>query len=227
MSPSHPTPDPFRDARRRMVREQLERRGIRDSGVLKAMAEIPRERFLSGSRAQDPRGAYADMAVPVARGQTLSQPYMVARMTEALAPGPDDRVLEVGTGTGYQTAVLARLAGEVWTIEQDEGLAHAARERLGEMGVKNVRFQVGDGSLGWPEGAPYDGILVTAAAPALPPALMGQLASGGRAVIPVGSRELQELLLVTDTQGELRSQVLMECRFVPLLGEAGWKGPSA
>lgn len=227
MCPANPSSDPFREARRRMVREQLERRGIRDPGVLEAMAEIPRERFLSGPRAKDPGGAYADMAVPVARGQTLSQPYMVARMTEALAPSLDDRILEVGTGTGYQTALLARLSGEVWTIEQDEGLALEARKRLDEMGVTNVRFQVGDGSLGWPEGAPYDGILVTAAAPALPPALMGQLAPAGRAVIPVGSRDLQELLLVTDTDGELRSRVLMECRFVPLLGQAGWKGPFA
>jgi len=191
------------------------------------MGTVPREHFLTGSRSKDPIRAYADTAIPVARGQTLSQPYMVARMTEALDPKPQHRVLEIGTGTGYQTAVLARLVAEVWSVERDHYLADRARDRLKALGLENIHFQVGDGSLGWPDGAPYDGILVTAAAPSIPRALVGQLAPGGRLIIPVGPRELQELLLIQEEDGELRTQVLMECRFVPLVGQEGWGGPTA
>lgn len=224
--PSPPS-DTFALARQRMVREQLERRGVRHPGVLESMGTIPREHFLTGSRATDPLRAYADTAIPVARGQTLSQPYMVARMTEALAPEPESRILEIGTGTGYQTAVLARLVAEVWSVERDRYLADRAQDRLEKLGLDNIHFQVGDGSLGWPDGAPYDGILVTAAAPSVPPALVAQLAPGGRLVIPVGPRNLQELLLVQEVEGEVRTQVLMECRFVPLVGQEGWSGPTA
>jgi protein-L-isoaspartate(D-aspartate) O-methyltransferase len=222
------TQDEFAQARRRMVREQLERRMIRDPRVLETMGQVPREAFASAADAGSPSRAYADGALPAGRGQTLSQPYMVAAMTEALEATPTSRILEVGTGTGYQTAILARLAGEVWTIERDSVLAREARERLEGMGIENVRYRVGDGTLGWPEGAPYDGILVTAGAPRVPAPLVAQLTPAGRLVIPVGSQTMQELLLVTlDRGGTPRTRVLMECRFVPLVGEEGWAPPTA
>lgn len=217
----------FAEARRAMVREQLQARGLRHARVLEVMGHLPREHFVSGSRARSPWKVYADTAVPVGRGQTLSQPYMVARMTADLDPAPGSRILEIGTGTGYQTAVLAALAGEVWTVERDPILAEGARKKLGALGIENVRFRSGDGSLGWPEGAPFDGILVTAAAPRIPMPLVAQLAEGGRMVIPVGPPDLQELLLVVVRDGETRSRVLTECRFVPLVGEAGWASPPA
>ena len=210
-------------ARERMARHQLKRRGIRDP-VLRAMAEVPRERFLrpdAGDAILDP---YADGALPIGRGQTLSQPYMVGAMTQALGVSDRDRVLEIGTGTGYNTAVLARVAAEVWTVERDPVLAEEARERLAELGFRNVRFRVGDGSLGWREGAPYAGILVTAGAPEVPKSLIEQLAPGGRLVIPVGTPDHQELLRITaDDEGNGSSiETLMECRFVPLIGREGW-----
>ncbi len=219
--------DPFAQAREDMVREQLESRGVRDPRVLDAMRRVPREHFLTGSAARSPRHVYADGALPVGRGQTLSQPFMVAAMTEALEPRAHHRVLEIGTGTGYQTAVLAEIVDQVWTVEVDEVLAETARERLGELGYDNIHFHVGDGSLGWPDGAPYDGIIVTAGAPNLPPPLVAQLASDGRLVIPVGPRTLQELLVVWSEDGEVRTRTLMECRFVPLVGEEGWRPPTA
>jgi protein-L-isoaspartate(D-aspartate) O-methyltransferase len=222
-----PDPDPpdERHAREResMVRDQLRRRGVRDPRVLDAMRSVPRERFLPMRHGRaDPR-AWDDAAVPIGRGQTLSQPYMVARMTEALKLEGSERVLEIGTGTGYQTAVLARLAAEVWTIERDPVLAEEARERLAELAVANVHFGVGDGTLGAPDGAPYDAILVTAGAPTIPLPLVAQLAPKGRLLIPVGTRDLQDLLLATlDENGNLLTRTLMACRFVPLVGEAGW-----
>ncbi|TVR61553.1 MAG: protein-L-isoaspartate(D-aspartate) O-methyltransferase [Gemmatimonadales bacterium] len=223
----HPADDAFAQARRSMVREQLQARGLRHARVLEVMGRVPREHFVSGSRARSPWSVYADSAVPVGRGQTLSQPYMVARMTADLDPQPGSRILEIGTGTGYQTAVLAALAEEVWTVERDPVLAEGARERLEALGIENVHFRYGDGSLGWPEGAPFDGILVTAGAPRIPAPLVGQLAEDGRMVIPVGPPDLQELLLVEVRGGEVRSRVLTECRFVPLVGEAGWASPPA
>jgi len=219
--------DSFSQAREDMVREQLESRGIRDPRVLDAMRRVPREHFLSGSAAQSPGHVYADGALPVGRGQTLSQPFMVAGMTEALEAEPHHRILEIGTGTGYQTAILAEIVDQVWTVEVDEVLAEGARERLADLGYDNVHYQVGDGSLGWPDGAPYDGIIVTAGAPSLPPPLVAQLAPHGRMVIPVGPRHLQELLLVWKEDGEVRTRTLLECRFVPLVGEEGWQSPTA
>lgn len=231
-------PDPFTEARHHMVERQLRGRGIRDAQVLSAMREIPREVFLRGALARYPEEAYRDGALPVGEGQTLSQPYIVARMTEALRLGPEDRVLEIGTGTGYQAAVLARLAGQVWTVEVDPGLAQHVPPRLEALGIDNVHVEVGDGSLGWPDEAPYDAIIVTAGAPGIPPSLARQLAPGGRMVIPVGTREEQDLLLVTREEdgagGEgaaeagpkLRTEVLLSCRFVPLLGEEAW-GPGS
>lgn len=221
-------PESFEAARELMVREQLERRGIRDLRVLEVMRSVPREAFASGDERNDPLRVYSDNALPAARGQTLSQPYMVAAMTEALGLDGTGRVFEVGTGTGYQTAVLAPLAGEVWTVERDPVLAAEAKERLARLGVRNVRFRVGDGSLGWPQGAPFRAILVTAGAPDIPQALVAQLETGGRMVIPVGTRHLQELLLVSrDEEDRITKRVLMECRFVPLVGEEGWRPSTA
>lgn len=208
-----------------MVERQLRARGIVDSRVLEVMGRVPREAFVSGPGRRRPEEAYRDSALPAGRGQTLSQPYIVARMTEALELKPGDRVLEVGTGTGYQTAVLARLTPDVWSVERDPVLAREAGARLRELGLEGVHLREGDGSLGWPEGAPYDAVLVTAGAPDVPEALTNQLADGGRLVIPVGPREGQVLLRVTRRGDDLETESLLECRFVPLVGEAGWSGP--
>lgn len=208
------------ERRRRMVERDLRGRGIEHEAVLRAMETVPREAFLP----PDMRHlAYEDRALPLSSGQTISQPYIVAAMTEALDPEPGDRVLEIGTGSGYQAAVLAEIVDEVWSVERLEELAEEAREILGRLGYDNVRIRVGDGTRGWAEGVPYDGILVTAAAPETPPSLREQLSEdGGRLVIPVGTRTMQNLELVTRDGPEYRSEVLMGCRFVPLLGEEGW-----
>lgn len=208
--------------RHAMVERQLERRGIRSPRVLEAMRSVPRERFLPPSVRSR---AYEDRAVALAHGQTVSQPYIVAAMTEALEAHPEDRILEVGTGSGYQTAILSELAAQVYTIERVGALADRARRTLDELGVDNVRYRVGDGTRGWPEEAPFDGILVTAAAPSVPESLTGQLSpDGGRMVIPVGTRTYQELELLIRRDEDLSSRRLMGCRFVPLLGDEGW-GP--
>jgi protein-L-isoaspartate(D-aspartate) O-methyltransferase len=205
-----------------MVAGQLERRGIRDKRVLEAMAAIPREAFVPGVPTSV---AYDDRALPIDAGQTISQPYMVARMTELLEVEPGDRMLEVGTGSGYQAAVLAWLGARVTTIERHQELSDEARERLTGLGVKGVDLRVGDGSLGEPGGAPWDGIVVTAAGPSIPDALREQLAIGARLVMPVGPRERQELIVV-----ERRSPADWTewsdgpVVFVPLVGEAGWPG---
>lgn len=211
------------DSRRiEMVERQLRQRGIRDSRVLDAMARIPREVFVPVERQAM---AYEDSALPLAEGQTLSQPFMVAAMTEALQLDPDDRVLEIGTGSGYQTAVLSLLAREIFTIEFIPGLSRAANEVLRSLGCTNVRARVGDGSRGWPEEAPFDAILVTAGAPSLPDPLKEQVSQdGGRIVIPVGPRDLQVLYRYVRRGTEVTAERLMECRFVPLVGEEGWSG---
>lgn len=206
--------------RERMVEKDLRRRGIRDARVLEAMRAVPRHRFVPDAEREH---AYEDRALPLEVGQTISQPYIVAYMSEALRVGPDHRVLEVGTGSGYQTAVLARLAAEVFTVERIGDLQAAAREVLEELGVTNVRFRVGDGTLGWERYAPYDRILVTAGAPDVPGPLKEQLArAGGRMVIPVGDVELQELVAVTRAGEEFTTEPLLGCRFVPLVGDEGW-----
>ena len=213
--------DPFRSERLQMVETQLRARGIRDPRVLLAMEEVPRHLFLPPERWAL---AYHDRAVPLALGQTLSQPYMVAAMTEALSLSSGDRVLEVGTGSGYQAAVLARIVGEVFTVERLPELARSAGELLSELGAVNVKMLVGDGSLGWPEHAPYEAVLVTAAVPSLPPALTAQLSpDGGRLVAPVGDLTAQELVRYRREGDELVGESLMGCRFVPLLGEGGWR----
>ncbi len=203
-----------------MVERQLRDRGIGDETVLAAMSALPRELFVPANlRSQ----AYGDDALPIASGQTISQPYMVARMTELLEPGPGKRVLEVGTGSGYQAAVLAQLGCAVISIERHRDLADAARTRLEQLGLAGaVTIVVGDGSLGRPDDAPFDGIVVTAAAPAVPEPLAGQLGDGGRLVVPVGPRRRQELVLLIRRGAELQRYDCGACVFVPLVGEAGF-----
>lgn len=203
-----------------MVAEQLERRGIRDPRVLAVMAALPRESFVPGT---PDSVAYDDRALPIDSGQTISQPYVVARMTELLQVEPGDRILEVGTGSGYQAAVLARLGARVRSIERFEELAAGAREHLAGLGIDGVEVVVGDGSAGDPAGAPWDGIIVTAAAPGVPEPLRDQLAIGARLVIPVGPRHVQRLLVV-ERRGpdEWREWSDGAVVFVPLVGEGGW-----
>ena len=204
-----------------MVEEQLRDRGIAAERVLAAMGRVPRELFVPEALRDC---AYDDAALPIGGGQTISQPYMVALICEALGLGGGERVLDVGTGSGYQAAVLAELADEVHTIERLAGLADRARESLVQAGYARVRVHVGDGTLGLPEHAPFAGIAVAAAAPEVPPALYEQLQTGGRLVIPVGGPEGQELqLVVASPEGPalLRS---VACRFVPLIGSQGFTG---
>ena len=214
--------DSFREERALMVAQQLRARGIHDARVLDAMLDIPRHFFVpAGAAAQ----AYSDQPLPIGEEQTISQPYMVAVMSEALELRGNERVLEIGTGTGYQTAVLARLAREVYSVEVSATLATLARERLAQMGFSNVVIVTGDGSEGLAAHAPYDAIVVTAAAPAIPPPLVEQLAEGGRLVIPigpVGATETQELVGVRKHAGQSKQEILHYCRFVPLLGRYGW-----
>jgi len=219
-TPISSSPD-RRDAREQMIETQIRPRGVTDSRVLKAMLAVPREAFLPARVAHQ---AYEDRALPLGDGQTMSQPYMVALMTEALEPRPSDRVLEVGTGSGYQAAILAGLAAEVYTIERLPGLLEAARERFRELGIKNIESRSGDGTRGWPEAAPFDRIVVTAAAPDVPEALRRQLSeSGGRLVIPVGDRELQRLVTLQRDGDSFHQEESVPCRFVPLLGVDGWE----
>ena len=205
----------------RMLSEHLAGRGIRDAAVLKAMREVPREAFL-------PQGmepfAYDDGPLPIEAGQTISQPFIVAYMIEALELQGKERVLEVGTGSGYAAAVLSRCAAQVFTVERIAILAESARARLESLGYGNVTVHLGDGTLGWREHAPYDAIVVTAGAPDVPEGLLEQLAPGGRLVIPVGpTQHLQDLVRVRRTAaGEFRYEMLCPVRFVPLIGEQGW-----
>lgn len=205
----------FDMARREMIRQQLRRRQIHDRRVLEAMLAVPREAFLLPELVEQ---AYADRALPIECGQTISQPYIVALMTEALDLTGPERVLEIGTGSGYQTAILCRLAAHVVSIERHADLTASARAALKRIGCQNVELIVGDGSGGWPAGAPYDRVLVAAATSECPPALIDQLADGGRLVIPLGDSESQVLKRLTK-RGEQRIwEELVPCRFVPLVG---------
>jgi protein-L-isoaspartate(D-aspartate) O-methyltransferase len=212
-------PADFDAARSEMVVKQIRARGVHSSRVLDAMAAVPRHEFVPPESAAS---AYRDEPLPIGAGQTISQPLMVAVMTDSLLLNASDRVLEIGGGSGYQAAVLSLLAREVLVVELQPELAHLCRERLARLGYANVRVEEGDGSLGWPSGAPYDAILVSAAAPAVPQPLVEQLAEGGRLVIPVGSTEEQDLVRIVTRGGRAIQEKLSACRFVPLLGRHGW-----
>jgi protein-L-isoaspartate(D-aspartate) O-methyltransferase len=203
-----------------MVREQLASRDITDPVVLSVMGEVPREEFLTGEYQQ---AAYADRPLPIGMGQTISQPYIVALMTQLLHLRPTDIVLELGTGAGYQTAILAKIASRVYTIERLGQLSETAQAILGRLGIENVEFLIADGSIGWPGQVQFDKIIVTAAAPSVPPALLSQLRSHGTLVIPVGSGMLQELMVVRRTPKGIVEESACGCRFVPLYGEQGFK----
>jgi protein-L-isoaspartate(D-aspartate) O-methyltransferase len=195
----------------------LRRRGISDKAVLRAMDEVPRERFVEPALVDS---SYADQALPIACGQTISQPYVVAYMTEQLNVRPHHRVLEIGTGSGYQAAVLGEMAREVWSIEVIPALARTAASALAGEGYSNIQLRIGNGALGWPDQAPFDAIIVTAAGPEIPPALIEQLGPGGRMIIPVGPHHLdQELVLVTkDPAGAVTRRGILPVAFVPLTG---------
>jgi protein-L-isoaspartate(D-aspartate) O-methyltransferase len=212
--------DPWQAARDRMVETQIAARGIGDERVLSAMRSIPRHIFVpEAARA----AAYGDYPLPIGHGQTISQPYIVAKMTALLEIRPHERVLEIGAGSGYQAAILGTLAQEVISIERIPDIAHLAQKNLSNAGITNVRVIVGDGTLGYPERAPYDGVLITAATPSIPPPLIDQLGEGGRLVAPVGSRDLQELVRLTRKGGDLSREFFGGVIFVPLLGEHGWE----
>src|SRR5271165_1265771 len=213
-------PHPLAHLRTRMVEEQLRSRGISDPRVLAAMGKVPREQFIAG---EDFRDAYGDHPLPIGAGQTVSQPYIVAAMVEALELRPEDRVLEVGTGTGYEAAILGELAAEVWTIERHPELSDKAREILARLGYTNVHVIQGDGSLGLPPQAPFDKILVAAAAPRIPGSLVAQLVDGGRLVVPVGDRYEQQVHVVRKLGDEIAITTHDLCRFVPLVGQEGWE----
>jgi protein-L-isoaspartate(D-aspartate) O-methyltransferase len=203
-----------------MVAEQLERRGIKDARVLAAMREVERERFIPPEFAEH---AYDDGPLPIGSGQTISQPYMVALMSEVAALGGDERVLEMGTGSGYQAAILARLTKEVYSIESVVTLHDRARAILHSMGIANVHLRCSDGSLGWPEAAPFDAIMVTAAMPGIARPLLEQLTPSGRLVAPVGEDELQTLVRIRHVNGSWQEEYFGECRFVKMTGKLGFK----
>jgi protein-L-isoaspartate(D-aspartate) O-methyltransferase len=209
-----------RELRVQMVERQIARRGVRDARVLQALREVPRHLFVPDAQRAY---AYEDRALPIANGQTISQPYIVAVMTELLGPQPQHRVLEIGTGSGYQTAILARLTREVTSIERHPELAEAARRLFEELGIANVEIRVGDGTEGVPEAAPFDRILVTAGAPAVPGLLKAQLAVGGRLVVPVGPPGYQLLTAVDRATTGFEQHERDACVFVPLIGRDGWK----
>jgi len=211
-------PQEYRGARRRLV-ELLQSQGVRDLSVLHAIAEVPRHLFVpTGVRHR----AYDDSALPIGNGQTISQPSIHARYLELLRLKGTERVLEVGTGSGYQTALLSRLASQVFSIERIAPLLDKAREVLGQMALNNVSFMLGDGTLGWRQFAPFDAILVGAAAPDVPDAYAEQLAEGGRLLIPLGNREEQVLNLFTRNGPDLEKEDIAPVRFVPLVGKHGW-----
>jgi protein-L-isoaspartate(D-aspartate) O-methyltransferase len=209
--------DGFRDEREAMVQSQLIARGILDRRVLQAMRQVPRQAFVNPNHQSR---AYEDCPLPIAMGQTISQPYIVAFMLEALELQKGHQVLEVGTGSGYTAALLAELAGEAYSIERHEQLAVQARATLAQLGYGRVKVMVGDGCLGWSTAAPFDAILVSAATQQIPPALSEQLGEGGRLIIPVGPPYVQELQLVVKCEGRLTTVVLEGCRFVPLISSA-------
>jgi protein-L-isoaspartate(D-aspartate) O-methyltransferase len=211
----------FAEERRLMVESQIRRRGVTQEQVLRAISAVPRHEFVPPSWIHQ---AYADEPLPIGYGQTISQPYIVAAMVASLELAGSENVLEVGTGCGYQAAVLSLLAREVHSVEILPELADPAAERLQRLGYRNVHVHCGDGTLGWPESSPYDAILISAAAPAVPEPLLQQLADGGRLIAPVGSEDKQELQLITKREGRLIVSKSGPCRFVRLMGRHGWPG---
>ena len=214
--------DEYAIRRRQMVERQLVPRDITDPRVLAAMGSLPRHLFVEEALQSQ---AYTDNALPIGSRQTISQPYIVAAMTQLLKVGPEDRVLEIGTGSGYQTALLAALAGEVYTIERLRPLANRARAILQELGCSNIHLRVGDGTAGWPEEAPFARIVVTAGAPSVPAPLLAQLDRGGRMVIPVGDGKKQTLTVVIKGPAGVRLEHYDPCVFVKLIGRDGWDEP--
>jgi protein-L-isoaspartate(D-aspartate) O-methyltransferase len=209
--------DPWSEVRNRMVDEQLKSRGIRSEEVLQAMRTVPRHEFVPSAKRPM---AYLDRPLDIGHGQTISQPYIVAFMTEKLRPSPEDRVLEIGTGSGYQAAILSRLVRQVYTIEIIPELANSARETLQRLSYNNVEVRAGDGYRGWPERAPFDGVIVTAAPDHVPKPLIEQLKDGGRIVIPVGaSPDAQELKILRKEGDRLFTEAVLPVRFVPLVRE--------
>ncbi|MFH1873621.1 MAG: protein-L-isoaspartate(D-aspartate) O-methyltransferase [Pseudomonadota bacterium] len=206
-------------ARRRMVSEQLIPNGIKDERVLAAMSKVHREAFVDKGMTNQ---AYEDRPLQIGNGQTISQPWIVAKMTELLNLQGQEKVLEIGTGSGYQAAILAELVKEVYTIERLSTLSIRARQALNRFGYHNIFFKIGDGTLGWPEKGPYDGILVTAGAPVVPEALCQQLAENGTLIVPVGSEAVQRLMVIKRLGNNFRTQELTCCRFVKLIGQQGW-----
>lgn len=213
--------DRFTREREEMVEFQVRARGVRDERVLAAMRKVPRHLFVPKGFE---RAAYEDRPLPIGEGQTISQPYIVAVMTEQLELQPQDRVLEVGTGSGYQAALLAELAGSVVSIERLASLADQAQKNLARAGVTGIQIVIGDGTEGYPPEAPYDAIIVTAAAPGIPQPLIDQLAEGGRLIAPVGPRECQDLIKLVKREGRVESIPLGGVCFVPLIGQFGWRG---
>jgi len=213
----------FVQARERMVERQIANRGISSPRVLEAFRSVPRHKFVPEHKREF---AYSDGPLPIGKGQTISQPYIVAYMTEVLTLEPEDRVLEVGTGSGYQAAILGELAGEVYTIERHQSLADTAARLLEQMAYDNIHVVQGDGTHGLPDHAPFDGVIVTAAAPEVPQPLLDQLAEDGRLIMPVGSRGGQVLKLYHREEGEITIQTLSPVAFVPLVGDYGHSSPS-
>lgn len=218
--PAAAEPDAYADRRREMVEHQLRARDITDQRVLEVMARVPRHRFVPEDQQ---RRAYNDHPLPIGHGQTISQPYIVALMTQLAVPKPSDRALDVGTGSGYQAAVLAELCKEVFSIEIVEPLAEQAKKRLAELGYKNIHVRAGDGYRGWPEHAPFDVIIVAAAPTHVPQPLVEQLAPGGRMVLPVGGYPQQLTLITKKADGTIRRRVVAPVLFVPMTGEAQQK----
>ena len=207
----------YESAAERMVAEQIEKRGVKDKRVLQAMCTVPRHKFVPDELKAY---AYEDRPLPIGCGQTISQPYIVALMTELLKVDEEDKVLEVGTGSGYQAAILSQIVREVYTIEIFEELGISAKRRLRELGYSNVKVRIGDGYYGWPEEAPFDAIIVTCAATHIPPPLIAQLREGGRMCIPVGGAfQVQNLMLVEKRDGKITSRNILPVRFVPMLGK--------
>ena len=212
--------DPYERERLRMVEEQLVRRGLSDARVLDALRKVPRHLFVEEALRDR---AYGDHPLPIGEEQTISQPYIVALMTQLLEVSDRDKVLEIGTGSGYQTAILAELARRVCSIERLPRLAERARALLAELGYANVWVRVGSGTLGWPDEAPFDRILVTAGGPSVPPPLFQQLTEGGRLVLPLGDPVNQTLTVVEKVRGEMKTQEHGECKFVKLVGKYAWE----